>query len=353
MTKSSRPLVALAAAIDLPDSADAPEWVHLLPAAAGEIQTYDQRGPYKVNDLAAVITASMQSQRGMPIDENHSTDLSLAVGGGTPAPARGWITELEARADGLWGKVEWTKAGKELMCDRAYRGLSPVFNHTEGKVITRVLRASLTNKPNLMGLTALNTENTTMNLAAIAKALGLGEDASEEAILAAIGKLKPSGDMPALQSAMAEIGVVLGVQGSDPAAIVAAARSAKTTDGSITALQSELTKVTGRLTALQTEGATTKATTFVDGEIAKGRVGVKPLRDHYIAMHAQDAARVEKEISALPILGLTGQLSQVPPGSSTEITALNSEQLQVADQLGIPHDKFLASLQADAKKGAN
>ena len=56
MTKTSRPLVALAAAIDLPDSADAPEWVHLLPAAAGEIQTYDQRGPYKVSDLAAVIT---------------------------------------------------------------------------------------------------------------------------------------------------------------------------------------------------------------------------------------------------------------------------------------------------------
>ncbi|MES2435065.1 MAG: phage protease [Pseudomonadota bacterium] len=351
MTKTSRPLVALAAAIDLPDSADAPEWVHLLPAAAGEIQTYDGRGPYKVADLATLITASMQSERGMPIDENHATDLAGIRGGA--APARGWITELEARADGLWGKVRWTNAGKELMSDRAYRGISPVFNHTSDNVITRVLRASLTNKPNLMGLTSLNTETSDMNLAAIAKALGLGDDASEEAIVAAIGKLKPSGDLPALQSAMTEIGVALGVQGGDAAAILAAARAAKTTDGSITALQAELTTVTGKLTALQTEGATTKATTFIDGEIAKGRVGVKPLREHYIAMHAQDAARVEKEISALPILGLTGQLSQVAPGSTSEITALNSEQLQVADQLGIPHDKFLASLKADAKKDAN
>ena len=352
MTKTlPLPLVALAASIDLPDSADAPEWVHLLPSAEGEIQTYDQRGPYKVTDLAAVIAASMQSERGMPIDENHATDVAMAVGGA--APARGWITELQARADGLWGKVRWTNAGKELMSDRAYRGLSPVFNHTADNVITRVLRASLTNKPNLMGLISLNTENFPMNLAAIAKALGLGDDATEEAILAAIGKLKPSGDIPALQTAMTEIGVALGVQGGDATAILAAARAAKTTDSSITALQTELSTVTGKLTALQTEGATTKATTFVDGEIAKGRVGVKPLRDHYIAMHAQDAGRVEKEIGALPILGLTGQLSQVAPGSTTEITALNSEQLQIADQLGIPHDKFLASLKADAKKGAN
>ncbi|WP_054006435.1 phage protease [Cypionkella psychrotolerans] len=351
MTKAiSHPLVALAAAIDLPDSADAPEWVHLLPAAMGEIQTYDQRGPYKVADLAAVIAASMHSERGMPIDENHATDLSAAVGGA--APARGWITELQARADGLWGRVRWTNAGKELMSDRAYRGLSPVFNHTADNVITRVLRASLTNKPNLKGLTSLNTENSTMNLAAIAKATGLGEDATEDAILTAIGKMKAPGDAPALQTAMAEIGVALGVQGNDPVTILAAAKAAKTTDGSITALQTELTKVTGQLTVLQTEGATAKAAAFVDGEIAKGRQCVKPLRDHYIAMHVQDAARVEKEISAFTLLGPTGQVHTQPPGADAELTALNAEQLQVADQLGIPHDKFLASLQADAKKGA-
>lgn len=352
MTKAiSLPLVALAAAIDLPDSADAPEWVHLLPAADGEIHTYDQRGPYKVSDLASVITASMQSERGMPIDENHSTDLSAAVGGA--APARGWITELQARADGLWGKVRWTNAGKELMSDRAYRGISPVFNHTADNVITRVLRASLTNKPNLKGLTSLNMENPTMNLAAIAKATGLGDDATEEAIITAIGKLKTPSDAPALQTAMTEIGVALGVQGNDPAAILAAVKAAKTTDTSITALQTELTKVTGQLTALQTEGATARATAFVDGEIAKGRVGIKPLREHYIAMHTQDAGRVEKEIGALPVLGFAGLVTPPPPGSDTELTALNAEQRQVADQLGIPHDKFLASLKADAKKGVN
>lgn len=343
--RSPTPLVALAEAIDLPDSAEAPEWVHLLPTAAGGIQTYDNRGPYRISDMAAVIEASMQSERGMPIDENHQTDTAMAHGGS--APARGWITELQAREDGLWGKVSWTKAGMALMSDRAYRGISPVFNHTADMKIIRVLRASLTNKPNLKGLTALNSESD-MNLAAIAKAAGLGDDATETAIIAAIGAMNPVGDAPALQSALTDIGAVFGIDGGTPAAVLAAAKAAKTTDGSLTAMQAELTKVTGQLISLQSEGAKSKATAFVDGEIGKGRVGVKPLRDHYVAMHMQDAARVEKEITALPILGPQGTTFAAPPGA--EITALNAEQAQVADQLGIPRSKFLASLQADAKK---
>ncbi len=346
--RSPKPLLALAAAIDLPDSAEAPEWVHLLPAAQGEIQTYDGRGPYRVEDLAAVISASMQSERGMPIDENHATDLAASIGGG--APARGWITELDARVDGLWGKVRWTKAGLEMMSDRAYRGISPVFNHTPENIITRVLRASLTNKPNLKGLTALNTE-TDMNFAAIAKAAGLGDDASEAAIIAAIGTMKPAGEIPALQSALTEIGVAFGVDGNDPAAIVAAAKAAKTTDGSLTALQSEVVKLTGQLTTLQSEGAKSKAVTFVDGEIARGRVGVKPLRDHYIAMHAQDAARVEKEITALPILASGGHhIAALPPAPGGEITALSAEQTQAASLLGVSKETYLAALNEERVK---
>ena len=349
MTKRSpTPLVAQAAAIDLPEGAEVPEWVHLLPAAQGEIQTYDARGPYHLADIEAVIAASMQSERGMPIDENHVIDTAMANGLG--APARGWIKELQSRADGLWGRVEWTKAGRELLADRAYRGISPMFNHLADKTITRVLRASLTNKPNLKGLVALNEESA-MDLAAIAKAAGLGDDATEEAIIAAIGKLKKPEDT-AMQSAMAEIGVALGVEGGDPAAVLAAAKAAKTGDGALAAMQAELASVTTQLTSMKADGAKARATAFVDGEIAKGRVGVKPLRDHYIAMHCEDAARVEKEIGALPALGAGGQISAQPPAQGAELASLNSEQTAVADQLGIPHDKFLASLQADAKKEA-
>lgn len=345
---SPTPFVALAAAMDLPESEGAPEWVHLLPAAQGEIHTYDARGPYRLADIEAVIAASMQSERGMPIDENHATDTAMQNGNG--APARGWIKELQARADGLWGRVEWTKAGAELLADRAYRGISPVFNHLADKTITRVLRASLTNKPNLKGLVALN-EETAMNLAAIAKALGLGEDADEAAILAAIEQMKKPDDT-AMQSALVEIGTVLGVEGGDPAAVLAAAKSAKSGETVNTALQAEVTNLAGQLKSLKDQTAKDKAISFVDGAIAQGRAGVKPQRDRFIAMHMEDAAGTESLIAGLPALGGDGKITPQPPAQGAEITSLNAEQTLVADQLGIPHDKFLASLQADAKKEA-
>lgn len=340
------PFVAMAAAMDLPDSAEPPEWVHLLPAVQGEIETYDGRGPYRVADMAAVIAASMQSERGMPIDENHATDTAMA--NGAAAPARGWITELQARADGLWGKVKWTRAGAELLADRAYRGISPVFNHLADKTITRVLRASLTNKPNLKGLVALN-EETSMNMKAIAGALGLGEDADEAAIIAAIGQLKTG---TALQSSLTEIGAALGVEGGDPAAVLAAAKAAKTGETVNTALQAEVTSLAGQLKALRDATARDKATAFVDGAIQQGRAGVKPQRDRFIAMHMEDPAGTETLIAGLPALGGDGKPVATPPARLGEITALNAEQLAVADQLGIPHDKFLAALQADIKKEA-
>ena len=165
----------------LPDGAGAPEWVHLLPA--GTFTGADGRGPFRLRDPEAVIRASMASGR-LAIDENHSTDL--ATPRGEPSPARGWIVEMRARPDGLWGQVEWTPTGATLMTEKAYRGLSPVFERSKDGTITRVLRAALTNVPNLT-LTSLNTQqDTEMDLKALRTALGLAETADEAAILAAI-----------------------------------------------------------------------------------------------------------------------------------------------------------------------
>jgi len=64
--------------------------------------------------------------------------------------------ELQARANGLWGRVEWTGVGRRLLLDGAYRGISPVIKHNKAKVVLSVLRASLTNTPNLLGLVSLH-----------------------------------------------------------------------------------------------------------------------------------------------------------------------------------------------------
>lgn len=122
---------------------------------AGEIRTGDGRGPYRVRDAQALIAAA-QGER-LPIDENHATDL--AAPNGLPASVRGWIVEMQARSDSIWGRVELTEEGRGLVAQRAYRGISPVIAHRKNGELTAILRASHVNRPNLRGLTTLHQDN--------------------------------------------------------------------------------------------------------------------------------------------------------------------------------------------------
>jgi phage I-like protein len=331
------------------------DWIMLLPAGnAGVITTVDGRGPYRIADAGRLASTSLQAAGGQfPIDENHATDLAAPKGGA--APARGWAVELQARADGIYGRVEWTKSGAALMGDRAYRFISPVFTHDRAGNVTGLLRASLTNTPNLRGMAALHAENNMDLLAELRKLLGLGDDADEAAIIAKIKSLneKPAETETAVAAALAPIARAAGLQaGADATAIATAVTTLATgKPETVVALQAELASVTTKLNALVSDGAKTRATAYVDGEIAKGRVGVKPLREHYITMHAADPARVEKEIGAMPILGPSGALQTPPAEIKDGKIALNAEQLNYAKVLGIKPDdyaKTLASEQAAA-----
>lgn len=305
--------IALMQAQPLPQAGGVPEWIHLLPAGA-EVHTADNRGPYRVIDPQSVVAAS--SGMKLPIDENHAIDW--AAPRGEPSPARGYIIELQARADGIWGRVDWTETGRAMMADRAYLGISPAIVHDGQKQIIGIARASLTNKPNLRGLTALHME-TSMSFAAVAKALGLSDDAGEDKILSAIGDLtKPA---VALQSSLCQIGVALGVaEDAKPEVILAAAQAKGTaTPSEITALQSELATVTGELKSMKDATSREKAEAFVDTAIREGRVGVKPVRDRYIAMHMADPAGTAEIIGAMPMISGT-----LATGAPTQI-ALQSD----------------------------
>lgn len=342
--------IALMQAQSLP-SAEAghiPEWIHLLPAGA-EVMTADGRGPYRVDNPEEIVASAAGKK--LPLDENHSIDLAARNGG--EARARGYIVELQARADGVWGRMDWNDSGRALMTDRAYVGVSPVVLHDGKNRILGIARASLTNKPNLRGLTALHMEND-MDMSAVAKALGLAEDATLEAILDAIAGMKkaPEADQVALQTQMDEIGVALGVTAdAAPDAILAAAKAVGQSDDKkvIVALQSELATITTRLNDLTETGAKSRAEAFVDGEIKRGRVGVKPLRDHYISMHMQDASRVEKEITALPVLGAGNTIVPSLPEKEGEI-ALQSEQIEAAKALGVDPETYAATLKAEKEE---
>lgn len=311
----------------------APEWIHLLPG--GMIGTRDGRGPYRVPDMAALIAASM-AEGPLPIDQDHAIDL--AAPHGQPAPARGWIVEMAERADGLWGRVEWTEVGRGLVEGREYRGISPVMLAAEDGTVLRLLRASLVNAPNLKGLTALHRTRTTETdmdlLAKLRQALGLGADADEAAVLAELGRRNT-----ALQAAQADLATAR--------AELQAARTTTGVPAEVTALQTELATVTAQLNALSEQTRREKATAFVDGAIRAGRVGVKPVRDRYITMHMADAAGTEELINALPVLGgaptASGETA-VPPAGAIQLSAA---QTAVARMLGIDPRDYLATLEAE------
>ena len=349
----SVPFTALMASQPLPSVSEgfaSPYWVHLLPAP-GSVETVDGRGPYQVRDPSALIAASFASGIDLPVDENHSIDLAGPVG--NPSPARGWIKEMESRADGIWGRVEWNAAGADLVTGKAYRAISPVIFHDAAKTIHSILRASLVNRPNIRGLTALHQQqdNDMSFMQKLAAKLGLGADAAEDAILAAIGgKASDKTGDTAMQSALTEIGVALGVQGGDAAAILNAAKAAKSAaPAEITALQSEITTLAGQVKTLKDGKALEAATGFVDAGIKAGRAGLKPSRDRFIAMHMADPAGAEAIINNMVILSQSGT-TVLPPAAKDGEVSLNAEQLAVALQLGISPKDFAADIAAEQKE---
>jgi phage I-like protein len=165
-----------------------PARIQLVPA--GSVIVGRDGRTWKNSHPSLVAEASNARLELLPIDENHATDLAAPKGG--ESPAFGWMKNLAADADGsIWAEVEWTERGKEALKDKSYRFISPVFQSEKDGEITTILRASLTNNPNLQ-VPALNSAE--MNESEyggsmkkeLCAALGLSETATDAQLLAAV-----------------------------------------------------------------------------------------------------------------------------------------------------------------------
>lgn len=310
--------------ISFGDDGGVPEWLHLVPAAR-ELRTVDGRGPYRVTSLQAIVDAFKPGDK-LVLDENHSTDLAAPQGGS--APARGWIVALQARADGVWGQVEWTGEGRRLMEDKAYRGLSPAIVHDRAGNVLSVARASLTNKPNLVGLVALHSETEGMDWKAkLIELLGLDSDADDAAIDAALtAKMKSDGDKPetlALQSVIEH--------------------------PSFLALQSALSTAQGQINDLTDGNARRDAEGFVDAAIAEGRVGLNAtVRDEYISLHMANPDQAKRLVGAMPKVGGSTHAGDIAP--QADANGLTDADRSVIALMGLDPDQYKESLAASGKK---
>jgi phage I-like protein len=351
--------------------AGVPEWIHLTPA--GTFSGADGRGPFRIEDAAAVIADSMQAGK-LPVDENHAID----VPNGGPAPARGWIVAMEARGDGIWGRVEWTGTGRALLEDLAYRGISPVLlsAKADGR-IKRILRAALTNDPNLTLTTLHNRSNSMDFLSRLRQALGLPADATEEAMLTSVSAHALAG------STLGKVTTALGLAADAKSDDIVAGATGKAADagklGAITAhfqkagldlakltpselethlqacggaateteLRQTVISLQSRLDTMANDQAKDKAVAFVDAAITAGKP-IKALRDHFIARHQKDAAAVETEINALVSIHGGGIVRQPKPAEG----GLDAEEASVAQLMGIDPKK-MAESKAELDKTAH
>jgi len=119
-----------------------PEWIRVLPL--GRVELSDHREPFMVDEASLESLVAAYRSRGVDlvIDYEHQ---SLQ---GERAPAAGWIKDLEARPDGLWARVDWTKQARDYLEKKEYRYFSPVLRlDPETRKPTALIHVGLTNVP--------------------------------------------------------------------------------------------------------------------------------------------------------------------------------------------------------------
>jgi len=102
----------------------------------------------------------------LPIDYHHGS-VFAAARGGPPAPAAGWIRQMELRAEGtqLWARVVWTADAARDVAAGRFRYVSPVLrfgapDRVTGRPVPMLVHSlALTNTPFLTELQALNEQS--------------------------------------------------------------------------------------------------------------------------------------------------------------------------------------------------
>ncbi len=314
-----------------------------------------------VADLAhaeAIVAASLARAGAseIVIDYDHQTVFAASAAG--RAEAAGWVKRLYASAEGVMAEVEWTATAAAKLGEKLYRYISPyfTFDKASGRV-SSVINAGLTNTPNLELAAVASAgahlfteeEDDTMNLKAIASALGLGDDADEAAILAAIAASKAKGD--ALAATASALGVTLG---DDVTAVATAATALKTAADAgkpdpskfvpietVASLQTGLASANARLDAMAAKDRQSR----IDAAVAEGRL-TPALVEH--AKTITDDTALASFLAALPAtsLGKSSIDGGEKPGSGDG--DLTADERAVATAMGMTEEEFLAAKKKEA-----
>lgn len=185
--------IELCCQIDLEGEGTAPNRMQVLPApnSDGVIKGADGR-IYKFNPQELVVALNGQRQDTV-IDYEHGSELLAPKG--KKSPAAGWIKGWTEEQGAIFAELNyWTPDGKTDVEAKNYRFNSPALNLRKGtREIIGIKSVGLTNQQNL-DTPALNREGMEEIdmefLKKLAKWLGLAEDATEDAVMAALEAMK-------------------------------------------------------------------------------------------------------------------------------------------------------------------
>jgi phage I-like protein len=305
-----------------------PQWVELLPL--GEFQGRDGRGPFRVNDPEAVIAATreLRMEAGIPIDYDHAIDFGAPTG--LPAPAAGWIRELSVRSGSIWGRVQWTEHGAQAIRMREYRYLSPVFQFSRDGEVVRILRAGLTNNPNLYltAISAAEHEGIDMQelLGQLRDILGLDDSADVDRILARVRELTDTASAAASDDSDSASGSDGGASDPNPAQFVAMAQ-----------FQRALTE----LNQLRAERGRERAERSVDEALRAGKL-IPAQREWAISYCQADFKGFNEFVARQPAMLAAGEsLAGEAAARRPKAELLTSSEIAICNQLGVPPDTFL------------
>jgi phage I-like protein len=310
--------------------ANAPQRVELIPAGPDVVGRDGRQWVFDADAQDQILSAFAQRGLPLPIDINHSSETAAPNGGESPAAA--WIERLEVVDGALWGVVDWTPRGREAVTNREYRFLSPVFEyHGESKRITRLISAGLVNNPNLK-LQALNREESPMSrstalVAAIAFALMLDSDATDDQVATAINALRSDRDtLKATNAQQPSLDRYVPRADYDAVALRATNAEQKLKDNDTAA---HTKAVDAEITAALTAGKITPATEGYHRASCADQAGLERFRAF---------------VSAAPVIGADTDLgSKKPTGTDT---ALNAEERAVLAATGVSEADFLAARKA-------
>lgn len=126
----------------------------------GDVYHPSQEEPLKLDEefFQSCVASFNESGIDIMVDYNHASGMAMSEKDGAAA---GFIVDLQARDDGLWGICEWNDRGLSSIESREYKYLSPEwsthqYDKKSGEVVEqgRVFAVSLTNRPYLESLIA-------------------------------------------------------------------------------------------------------------------------------------------------------------------------------------------------------